>query len=92
MTTWVDILGVVSAIMGLIIAIPTIHYLARTLYNRFSYVRHVAAVVGRTGLPASFDRHAKYPASAKRLFKIFARYSICRMPWWSDTGFLSIFG
>jgi hypothetical protein len=38
MTTWIDVLGVISAIIGLIIAMPTIYCLGRVLYNRFSYV------------------------------------------------------
>lgn len=39
MATWIDVLGVVATIIGLVVAIPTLYCIGRTLYNRFCYVR-----------------------------------------------------
>jgi len=39
MATWIEILGVTSTIIGLIVAIPTLYYIGRSVYRRFTNVR-----------------------------------------------------
>jgi len=39
MATWIDILGITSAIIGLIVAIPTLYCIGRSIHRRFTHVR-----------------------------------------------------
>jgi len=39
MATWIEILGITSTIIGLIVAIPTLYYIGRSVYRRFTRVR-----------------------------------------------------
>ena len=53
MATWIELLGVISTIIGLIVAIPTLYYTGRSVYRRFTHVRrhHHRPRVTATRLP-----------------------------------------
>ena len=72
MEAWIDVLDVVSTIIGLIVAIPTFYSIGKTLYNRSCYVRRRRHQRRQAPAPV------RCPATAMRLFNPFTRCSIWR--------------